>query len=213
MLQGEPIALTRRDARGLGARGSRRTFVPFSPNVPINPPGEAPPNAPKLTAQLPSISHQALEKHKRKPEALRGWCIYWVVIALYTVGAQIGDRFIFWLPMYCEAKVAFVTYLWHPRTQGALYIYETFVSPFLAKHEPDIDRHIDETRASVGDVVVRNSRGAVDFVRNKMTNLLMSVPQANGGGSTGEARYMGARNATEAAATAYTRVPPKPRSD
>ena len=109
--------------------------------------------------------------------------------------------------------MAFVTYLWHPRTQGALYIYETFVSPFLAKHEPDIDRHIDETRASVGDVVVRNSRGAVDFVRNKMTNLLMSVPQANGGGSTGEARYMGARNATEAAATAYTRVPPKPRSD
>ena len=187
--------------------------MPFSPNVPIDLHEEAPPNAPKLTAQLPSISHQALEKHKRKPEALRGWCIYWVVIALYTVGAQIGDRFIFWLPMYCEAKVAFVTYLWHPRTQGALYIYETFVSPFLAKHEPDIDRHIDETRASVGDVVVRNSRGAVDFVRNKMTNLLMSVPQANGGGSTGEARYMGARNATEAAATAYTRVPPKPRSD
>ena len=211
MLQGEPIALTRRDARGLGARRVELLCL-FPPTFPSSP-EEAPPNAPKLTARLPSISHQALEKHKRKPEALRGWCIYWVVIALYTVGAQIGDRFIFWLPMYCEAKVAFVTYLWHPRTQGALYIYETFVSPFLAKHEPDIDRHIDETRASVGDVVVRNSRGAVDFVRNKMTNLLMSVPQANGGGSTGEARYMGARNATEAAATAYTRVPPKPRSD
>jgi hypothetical protein len=38
VLQGEPIALTRRDAPGLGARGSRRTFVPFSPNVPIIPP-------------------------------------------------------------------------------------------------------------------------------------------------------------------------------
>ena len=158
-------------------------------------------------------THQALEKHKRKPEALRGWCIYWVVIALYTVGAQIADRFVFWLPMYCEAKVAFVTYLWHPRTQGALYIYDTFVAPFLAKHEPDIDRRIDETRASVGDVVVRNSRGAVEFVRNKITNLLLSVPQANGDGRGSEARYMGARNATEAAATAYTRVPPKPRSD
>ena len=98
-----------------------------------------------------------------------------------------------------------MTYLWHPRTQGALYIYDTFVAPFLAKHEPDIDRRIDETRASVGDVVVRNSRGAVDFVRNKMTNLLLSVPQANGDGRGSEARYMGARNATEAAATAYTK--------
>ena len=38
VLQGEPIALTRRDARGLGARGSRRKRVPFSPNVPIIPP-------------------------------------------------------------------------------------------------------------------------------------------------------------------------------
>ena len=46
-----------------------------------------------------------------------------------------------------------------------------------------------------------------------MTNLLLSVPQANGDGRGSEARYMGARNATEAAATAYTRVPPKPRSD
>ena len=77
------------------------------------------------------------------------------MLGLYTVGVQIADRFVFWLPMYCEAKVAFVVYLWHPRTQGALYVYDAFVAPFLAKHEPDIDRRIDETRASVGGVVVR----------------------------------------------------------
>jgi hypothetical protein len=106
-----------------------------------------------------------LEKHKRKPEALRGWCIYWTVMALYTAGTQVSDRFVFWLPMYSEAKVAFVVYLWHPRTQGALYVYDAFVAPFLAKHETAIDRHIDETRVSVGDVVARRARATSSSLR------------------------------------------------
>ena len=108
-----------------------------------------------------------MEKHKRKPEALRGWCIYWTVMALYTAGTQVSDRFVFWLPMYSEAKVAFVVYLWHPRTQGALYVYDAFVAPFLARHETAIDRHIDETRVSVGDVIARRARAAVEFAREK----------------------------------------------
>ena len=138
---------------------------------------------PTSTCALPPSSHlfekqstqQALEKHKRKPEALRGWCIYWLVMGLYTVGVQISDRFIFWVPMYCEAKVGFVVYLWHPRTQGAIYIYETFILPFLAKHEPDIDRHLDETRTSVGDVAVRHSQAAANFVREKFAQALASL--------------------------------------
>jgi receptor expression-enhancing protein 1/2/3/4 len=121
---------------------------------------------------------QAVEKHKRKPEALRGWCIYWLVMGLYTVGVQISDRFVFWVPMYCEAKVGFVLYLWHPKTQGALYIYESFVAPFLARHEPDIDRHIDETQTSVGDVVVKHSQATGNFVREKFAQMLAALPQA-----------------------------------
>ena len=135
-----------------------------------------------------------------------------MVMGLYTVGVQISDRFIFWVPMYCEAKVGFVVYLWHPRTQGAIYVYETFVAPFLAKHEQDIDRHLDETKTSVGDVAMRHSQAAANFVREKFAQALASLPQAvpqqeGGAQSSG---YV-PRNATEAAAMAYTQ--PKPRSD
>ena len=59
-----------------------------------------------------------------------------MVISLYSVLVQISDRFVFWMPMYSEAKVGFVVYLWHPRTQGALYIYEMFLLPFLAGSAP-----------------------------------------------------------------------------
>ena len=136
---------------------------------------------------------------------MRGWCIYWTVMALYTTCVQVSDRFVFWLPMYSEAKVAFVVYLWHPRTQGALYVYDAFVAPFLAKHETSIDRHIDETRVSVGDVVVRRARDVVDFAREKfaaaLTALPQGVPRGQGGGG------FAARSATEAAAMAYARGP------
>ena len=43
-------------------------------------------------------------------------------------------------PPYSEGKLAFVVYLWHPKTEGALYVYETFLAPFIAQHEGDIDR-------------------------------------------------------------------------
>jgi receptor expression-enhancing protein 1/2/3/4 len=145
-----------------------------------------------------------LEKHKRKPEALRGWCIYWTVMALYTAGTQVSDRFVFWLPMYSEAKVAFVVYLWHPRTQGALYVYDAFVAPFLAKHETAIDRHIDETRVSVGDVGARRARDVVEFAREKFAAALTALPQ---GAQRGQGGGFGARSATEAAAMAYARGP------
>ena len=123
-------------------------------------------------------------------------------MAVYTTGSQVSDRFVFWLPMYSEAKVAFVVYLWHPRTQGALYVYDAFVAPFLARHETAIDRHIDETRVSVGDVIGKRARDAVDFARDKFTQVLTALP-ANGLRQNGAPR--GSRNATEAAAMHFAR--------
>jgi hypothetical protein len=94
-----------------------------------------------------NTKQQALEMHKKSPEKLRGWCIYWLVLATFTVFERITDAFLFFLPLYHEAKVAFVVYLWHPKSQGALYIYDKFVAPTLSKHEELIDRKIEETQA------------------------------------------------------------------
>jgi|TARA_B110000977_G_C10843595_1_gene403012 receptor expression-enhancing protein 1/2/3/4 len=125
-------------------------------------------------------------------------------MALYTTGVQVTDRFVFWLPMYAEAKVAFVVYLWHPRTQGALYVYDAFVSPFLTKHEQAIDRHIDETNTSIGDVVVKRAQGVVDFAREKFAAALNQLPQ---NGDRQQPNPRGARNATEAAAMHFAGGP------
>ena len=86
MLQGERIPAVAPHA--VAAPVSRP--CPLSPSFPRSQPSER--GRPDVFPHT-HPTHQALEKHKRKPEALRGWCIYWVVIALYTVGAQyIGSQ-------------------------------------------------------------------------------------------------------------------------
>ncbi len=55
------------------------------------------------------------------------------------------------LPFYYEAKVLFVLYLWHPKTQGALYLYGAFVKPFLLSHEGHIDEYVSEAKTWLQD--------------------------------------------------------------
>ena len=124
---------------------------------------------------------QALEMHKKSPEKLRGWCIYWLVLATFTVFERITDAFLFFLPLYHEAKVAFVVYLWHPKSQGALYIYDKFVAPTLSKHEGLIDRKIEETQAKVGDVIFSYSKMAYASAKPAIREPLSGVFDAAGG--------------------------------
>ena len=53
--------------------------------------------------------------------------------------------------MYYEAKVLFVLYLWHPKTSGALYLYNTVVQPLLEKNEALIDQSLEEAKRTVVD--------------------------------------------------------------
>ena len=53
--------------------------------------------------------------------------------------------------MYYEAKVLFVLYLWHPKTQGALYLFNSTVQPLLEKNEAAIDQFLEEVKTTVVD--------------------------------------------------------------
>ncbi|MQM21368.1 hypothetical protein Taro_054406, partial [Colocasia esculenta] len=76
-----------------------------------------------------------IEKNNPEIEQLRFWCQYW-------------------LPLYGEAKLAFIIYLWHPRTKGTWYIYNRFIMPSLAKHEPYINTRLQQMRTKSGDLLL-----------------------------------------------------------
>ncbi|KAF7018650.1 hypothetical protein CFC21_031917 [Triticum aestivum] len=83
-----------------------------------------------------------------------------VLVAMPTVVERFVDWTVSWLPMYEEAKLLLVIYLWHPSTRGAGHVYDGFLHPLVAWHEADIDRGLLELRARAKDVTASQLKAA-----------------------------------------------------
>ncbi|XP_059437865.1 putative HVA22-like protein g [Corylus avellana] len=128
---------------------------------------------------------KSLEKNKPEIEQLLFWCRYWIIVALLTVCERVGDAFVSWVPMYSEAKLAFFIYLWYPKTKGTTYVYNSF-RPYVAKHEPEIDRILLELRVKAADIAVVYWQKALIYGQTKFFETLQYVssqsaaqPQSN----------------------------------
>ncbi|KAK1431356.1 hypothetical protein QVD17_07813 [Tagetes erecta] len=119
--------------------------------------------------------YKNIEKNKPDVEQLRFWCQYWIIIAVMTVWDPFGDAFVSWLPMYSEAKLAICIYLWSPKTQGTKYIYESFLRPYLSKHEPEIDRTISELKTRAGDSASLYFQRVVAYSQTRIVEIVQLV--------------------------------------
>ncbi|KAL2318851.1 hypothetical protein Fmac_032727 [Flemingia macrophylla] len=119
--------------------------------------------------------YKAVEKNKPEIEQLRFWCQYWILVAVLTVCERVGDTFISWVPMYSEAKLAFFIFLWYPKTKGTTYVYDSFFRPYVAKHEPEIDRNLLELRTRAGDIAVLYWQRAFSYGQTRVYDILQFV--------------------------------------
>ncbi|XP_075265622.1 uncharacterized protein LOC142358033 [Convolutriloba macropyga] len=88
-----------------------------------------------------------------------------LVLSLWTAVERLADYVIFWLPLYYEAKVLSVIFLWHPKTQGALYLYATMVQPWMISNQPAIDSNIDRAQTWVAQKISANFNRAMSYVQ------------------------------------------------
>jgi receptor expression-enhancing protein 1/2/3/4 len=116
--------------------------------------------------------YKAVEKPRPDMDQLRFWSQYWIIMAAITVSERVADVFVAWIPMYCEAKLAFIVYLWYEKTQGTTYIYQHFLRPQLSKHEPEVDRHLHELKTRAGDVALQYWRLGYNYAYEKVLMLL-----------------------------------------
>ncbi|XP_022876060.1 putative HVA22-like protein g [Olea europaea var. sylvestris] len=119
--------------------------------------------------------YKTVEMNKPDIEQLRFWCQYWILVAMLTVCERIGDLFISWVPMYSEAKLAFFLYLWFPKTKGTTYVYDSFFRPYVAKHEPDIDRNLLELRTRAGDMAVLYWQKTASYSQTRIFEILQYI--------------------------------------
>jgi receptor expression-enhancing protein 1/2/3/4 len=102
--------------------------------------------------------------------------------------------------MYSEAKLAFIVYLWYPKTQvwfpaicvsvtcyflllvcnkgsfqGTSYVYESFFKPYIAKHESEIDRSLLELRTRASDMAVVYFHKVADYSQTRFHEILQYI--------------------------------------
>lgn len=95
-----------------------------------------------------------LEQHPGHTRQLQFWCKYWILVAILTVIEMLGDFLLPMFPMYNQTKLAFLVYLWHPKTEGADTVYDTFMRPLLMQYEPDIEERFRNLRLKFGRLLI-----------------------------------------------------------
>ncbi|XP_060199816.1 putative HVA22-like protein g [Lycium barbarum] len=118
---------------------------------------------------------KTVEMNKPDIQQLRFWCQYWILIAMMTVCERFGDAFISWVPMYSEAKLAFIIYLWCPKTKGTTYVYDAFFRPVILRHEPEIDKNLLELRIRAGDMFFLYWQKAASYGQTRVFDVLQYI--------------------------------------
>ncbi|KAL5219224.1 hypothetical protein ABZP36_019908 [Zizania latifolia] len=119
--------------------------------------------------------YKTVEQNRPEIEKLRFWCQYWILLAVLNVFERVGDNFVSWLPMYSEAKLAFIVYLWYPKTLGTSYVYESFFKPYIAKHETEIDQNLLELRTRAGDMAVLYFQKVANYGQTRFYEIMQYI--------------------------------------
>ncbi|CAN4095445.1 unnamed protein product [Withania somnifera] len=77
--------------------------------------------------------------------------------------------------MYSEAKLAFIIYLWCPKTKGTTYVYDSFFKPVVLKHETEIDRNLLELRTRAGDMAFLYWQNSASYVQTRFFVILQYI--------------------------------------
>ena len=88
-------------------------------------------------------SYKAL--HTSDPALLAPWLIYFVVLSIFTTVENVFDFILSWVPFYSWIRFFIHLYLIMPGSQGASFVYQEYVEPFLYQHEREIDNFITES--------------------------------------------------------------------
>lgn len=114
---------------------------------------------------------KVVEKSKVDAAVLRHWCKYWIIIAALSVLERTADSVLRLIPLYREAKLAFVIFLWHPQSQGTTYVYDTFVRPLVTKYEPEVDKSLAVLKAKAGDIGTKVTTICHEYAQEMMTEI------------------------------------------
>eukprot|EP00347_Sterkiella_histriomuscorum_P013152 403365811 len=73
---------------------------------------------------------KALDSQKNETD----WLVYWTIFGIFSLIEELLYFIFNIIPLYSLLRLGFFVYLWLPKTQGALVIYEMVVSPIFSQN-------------------------------------------------------------------------------
>ncbi len=92
-------------------------------------------------------------------------------------------------PFYAYLRLFLLSYLVLPQTQGARLLYQSYIQPFLAQHEADIDIFISHARNRARAIGLQYLKRAMDFIKENLLRLqpiAQAFPSTSGDESESE---------------------------
>ncbi|KAG8859704.1 hypothetical protein FRB96_004278 [Tulasnella sp. 330] len=89
-------------------------------------------------------TYKCLSRRPSSEQELERWLMYWSVVGCIIAVEHVAEWAIRWVPFYGFVKTVFLLWLAIPQTQGATYIYQAHLAPFLTRYQPTIDSHLSQ---------------------------------------------------------------------
>ncbi|KAI4286375.1 MAG: hypothetical protein L6R35_004368 [Caloplaca aegaea] len=105
------------------------------------------------------------------PAQLTPWLMYWVVISCFSLVEYWTFFIVSWTPFYAYIRLCLLSYLVLPQTQGARLIYQSYIHPFLAQHESDIDILITNAHERAKAAGLQYLKRAIDLVKQNLLGM------------------------------------------
>jgi len=105
------------------------------------------------------------------PAQLSPWLMFWVVSAILSTIEFHLSFILTWVPLYWWLRFGLYLYLILPGQQGATYIYQTHIHPFLVEHEADIDRYISEGHDKAKALGLQYMKAAAEWLKEHVLGL------------------------------------------
>ena len=72
------------------------------------------------------------------------WLTYWVVFGLFNMIDQFAGFILHFIPFYYVLKLAVLIWLFHPKSQGATWVYDNYIKEY-AGHINEIEKQVEDS--------------------------------------------------------------------
>ncbi|KAL1301867.1 hypothetical protein AAFC00_006049 [Neodothiora populina] len=105
------------------------------------------------------------------PAQLTPWLMYWTTLSLFMATESFFHPIISWFPFYSWIRFGTHLYLVMPGQQGSVYLYQTYIHPFLAHHEREIDSGIAQSHERAKQAGLQYLKQAIEWARVNVLGL------------------------------------------